>query len=68
MSNTELTAFVEERVTRAQQTLADGKVSKLDDVATGKLSVFLPLQRALQGTGTPRIWGYWTLSTIRCSR
>ncbi|RML68668.1 hypothetical protein ALQ54_01545 [Pseudomonas syringae] len=57
MSNTELTAFVEERVTRAQQTLADGKVSKLDDVATGKLSVFLPLQRALQGTGTPQDLG-----------
>ncbi|ALU63252.1 hypothetical protein ACA40_22060 [Pseudomonas syringae pv. lapsa] len=57
MSNTELTAFVEERVTRAQQTLADGKVSKLDDVATGKLSVFLPLQRVLQGTGTPQDLG-----------
>lgn len=57
MSNTELTAFVEQRVTLAQQTLADGKVSKLDDIATGKLSVFLPLQRALQGTGTPQDLG-----------
>ncbi|WP_122276247.1 hypothetical protein [Pseudomonas syringae group genomosp. 3] len=49
MLKKEFTAFVEEQIKLAEEILADGKVSKRDDMAEGKLTFFRALHRVLRG-------------------
>lgn len=57
MIKAEFEVFIEERIKLAAQFLTDGKASARDDMAEGKLSVFLALRRALSGKGTAQDLG-----------
>ncbi|WP_439857361.1 hypothetical protein [Pseudomonas syringae] len=57
MTKADFQVLIEERIKLAAQTLADGKASTRDDVAEGKLDVFLAFRRTLQGKATARDLG-----------
>ncbi|SDW94647.1 Thioredoxin [Pseudomonas syringae] len=57
MIKAEFEVLIEERIQRAAQKFADKKTGELDDMAQGKLGVYLALRRTLQGRATAQDLG-----------